>query len=277
MEALVEGCLSWQHGSCEERRHLRRERQSDIDCQLDYTYNAKNQTASIGGVTMEYTGALQTERVKKGSTSFTYSQLGMSSETTGTTTAYYVRDEQGQLTSETIGTASYYYLFDGQGNTAALTDDAGNVANTYTYEPYGRTVTKTGTVANPFEYGGAYGAYRESDTGLLKIGACYHDPLRGRWTQMDLLAGNLMSPVTLNRYAYAGCNPTNFIDPTGLACEWEMVKVALSIVIFELSATAGPAAIVGGLGFAMSYGDALDCLADDAGGWGDLWDQAWPW
>lgn len=98
---------------------------------------------------MEYTGALQTERVKKGSTTFAYSQLGMSSETTGTTTAYYTRDEQGQLTSETIGTASYYYLFDGQGNTAALTDDAGNVVNTYTYEPYGRTVTKTGTVANP--------------------------------------------------------------------------------------------------------------------------------
>lgn len=41
-----------------------------------------------------------------------------------------------------------------------------------------------------------------------------YDPGAGRFTQADPYPANLLGP---SRYAYAGCNPTNFVDPTGLS------------------------------------------------------------
>ncbi|MDQ2785080.1 MAG: hypothetical protein M3Y58_08765 [Chloroflexota bacterium] len=86
-----------------------------------------------------------------------------------------------------------------------MVDQFGNVAARYGYDPYGQTVVKTGPVAdgNPFRYTGAY----LDATGLYKMGARYYDPARGRFTQLDPLG---------HRYVYAGNNPANFVDPTGL-------------------------------------------------------------
>ena len=65
----------------------------------------------------------------------------------------------------------------------ALTDSTGAVVNTYSYEPYGKTTSSTGTTANPWRFGGSYGAYTENNnSGLLKIGQRFYDPSLGRWT-----------------------------------------------------------------------------------------------
>ena len=55
---------------------------------------------------------------------------------------------------------------------------------------------------------------------------------------MDLLAGNLMSPATLNRYAYAGCSPTNYIDPSGMNyfdCVNQLVEVIFAGSFYYLA------------------------------------------
>jgi RHS repeat-associated protein len=62
------------------------------------------------------------------------------------------------------------------------------------------------TVANPWRYAAGY---TDTQTGLTKFGARYHDPSLGRFTQRDPSGKDLP-------YAYAGCNPTNHVDPTGL-------------------------------------------------------------
>jgi len=41
----------------------------------------------------------------------------------------------------------------------------------------------------------------------------YYQPAAGRFTQFDPLPESVMLP---NRYEYAGCNPSNFVDPSGL-------------------------------------------------------------
>lgn len=206
---------------------------------LSLSYNSKNQTASItppGGsaIGMSYTGDSQVERVTAGSTTYANNALGLSVAVDASGTTGHIRDNQGKLTEEQTPSGNYYYLFDGLGSTAALTDSSGAVVNTYSYDPYGKTKSSTGTVANPWQFGGSYGAYHDADTGLYKIGHRYYESGLGRWTQQDpavvgstILLGNHLpnnpsagcagNPMSLNRYAYADLNPTNSTDPRGLS------------------------------------------------------------
>jgi len=174
-----------------------------------FTYNPANQTTSItpqgvSAVPLTYAGQTQDSRNTKGGTSYANSLLGVLSETTGGTTTYYVRDNGGRLVGERIGTNSYYYLFDGLGSVVALTDSTGAAVDTYSYDPYGNVTSSTGSVANPWQY---TGGYRDSETGLVKLGQRYYDPTLGRWTQLDPLGDG---------YVYTSDNPINFIDPSGL-------------------------------------------------------------
>jgi RHS repeat-associated protein len=61
-------------------------------------------------------------------------------------------------------------------------------------------------VANPWRYAGGF---YDGQTGLTKFGARYYDPDLGRFTQRDPSGKDLP-------YAYAGCDPVNNTDPTGL-------------------------------------------------------------
>lgn len=80
------------------------------------------------------------------------------------------------------------------------------MSNRYGYDPYGRTTYVSGAVANPWGYASGY----SDPTGLIKFGTRYYDPDLGRWTQVDPL-GPGSSP-----YGYAGNDPIDNVDPTGL-------------------------------------------------------------
>ena len=164
---------------------------------------------------MGYTGDSQVERVTAGASSFAHSLLGLGSAKDGSGTSYYTRDNRGTLVGQRAPAGRYYYLFDGPGSVAALTNSAGAVVNTYAYDPYGKLVSSTGTVANPWRFGGAYGAYTDASTGLVKIGQRFYDPGLGRWTQVDPVP-HTFDPVQANRYSYAACNPVIYTDPSGL-------------------------------------------------------------
>jgi RHS repeat-associated protein len=100
-----------------------------------------------------------------------------------------------------------FYLTDALGSTVALTDPAGAVQTTYTYEPFGASEV-SGSDGNPYQFTG-----RENDgTGLYYYRARYYHPGLARFIQPDplgLLAG-------LNLYAYGNNNPTGLVDPLGL-------------------------------------------------------------
>jgi len=186
---------------------------------LALAYNAANQTTSVtpaGGaaLALAYTGASQVQRVSAGGTGFQYGLLGLNRQVDASGTTYYTRGAQGELIGQRTPSGRYYYLYDGLGSTAALTNNAGNVVNTYRYDPWGKSLSSTGTVNNPWRFGGSYGAYSDG-TGLVKIGQRYYDPTVGRWTQPD----PKVQPFDLgqaNRYSYTSCNPVNSVDPSGL-------------------------------------------------------------
>jgi len=123
-------------------------------------------------------------------------------------TLYYVRDPGGRLLALTDGGTVYYYGLDGHGSVATLTDKNGAVVNTYRYDPYGNSLSKTerAVLPNPWQYAGGY---YEAESGLYLLGARYYAPTLGRFLQQDPLGGD-------SQYAYAGSDPCNNSDATGM-------------------------------------------------------------
>jgi RHS repeat-associated protein len=200
-----------------------------------WAYNAKDQAVSVtppGGsaLSMSYTGTGQFERVTRGSTSFRTNGLGLGYETTGTTSSYFTRDDGGQLLGMRVGSAAYYYLTDGLGSVAAVTDGYGAVAATYSYEPFGKVKSSTGTLANPYRWLGALGVYLDTATGLYKMGTRYYDPALGRFTQVDPVPGG-----ALNAYDYALQNPVAYLDLDG-----ELVLFVVAVAVGTGLRVAGP-------------------------------------
>jgi RHS repeat-associated protein len=104
--------------------------------------------------------------------------------------------------------ATSYFHADGLGSITSLSNSAGSIANTYTYDSFGKLTASTGSLVNPFQY-----TARESDTetGLYYYRARYYDLNVGRFLREDSIRFN----AGINFYAYVGNDPGQFVDPYG--------------------------------------------------------------
>jgi len=105
------------------------------------------------------------------------------------------------------GTVTYLH-HDQQGSTRLLTGSTGTVTGSTTFDAYGNKTGSTGTTTTPLGYDAQY---TNSDTGLVYLRSRQYDPATAQFTSVDPLA-----PITREPYAYAGNNPLNMSDPTGL-------------------------------------------------------------
>jgi RHS repeat-associated protein len=105
--------------------------------------------------------------------------------------------------------ATSYYHADGLGSVTSLSNAAGAVVQTYTYDSYGKQTASSGSLTNAFQF-----ASREfdSETGLYFMRARYYDPATGRFVSEDpsVFEGGM------NFYPYVDNNPINWFDPYGL-------------------------------------------------------------
>ncbi|MBG6181854.1 RHS repeat-associated core domain-containing protein [Arthrobacter sp. CAN_A1] len=247
---------------------------------VNQTYNVFDQFTSSSvngsGVTtgFSYSGLRNDERIAAGNTSFLNGSLGVTTETTAGATTAFIRDPQGTLISmRTSAGASFYYTMDALGSVILLTDGAQAKAATYSYDSWGNT-TSTGTqaAANPWQYAGGY---KDTETGYTKFGARYYDPTIGRFTQMDPSGQD-------PHYTYAGNNPINYMDPSGLSfgdflggvIEAGITGVGGAIVGLS-KATVGTALIGAGVacgagivGGVISAGVDGESVGFDDAGWG---------
>jgi RHS repeat-associated protein len=100
------------------------------------------------------------------------------------------------------------FLTDALGSAVALTDSAGNINTSYSYEPFGN-VSLTGSSANPYQFTG-----RENDgTGLYFYRARYYSPTLQRFVAQDPI---LFRGGDANLYGYVMEDPTSGLDPYGL-------------------------------------------------------------
>ncbi len=102
-----------------------------------------------------------------------------------------------------------YYEVDGLGSITSLSNTAGALAQTYTFDSFGKQTASSGSLTNPFHY-----AAREFDgeSALYYMRARYFDPTTGRFISEDPIrfAGGM------NFYAYVANQPTQSSDPFGL-------------------------------------------------------------
>ena len=116
-----------------------------------------------------------------------------------------------------------YFGYDGLGSTKFLTNQAGQITDSYQYDAYGEITAKTGNTDNIYLYTG-----EQYDRSLNQyyLRARYYNQGVGRFTQMDSWQGKASNPTTLNKYLYADANPVMNIDPSGRIFSLENFSVS---------------------------------------------------
>lgn len=128
---------------------------------------------------------------------------------TNAVTASYTRvGNIGGLLARSTSTGNVFYGYDGGGNVTTLTDQAGAVVASYTYDAWGNIVASSGAYAarNPYRF-----STKENIAGLYSYGFRFYSPSTGRWINRDPMGEGGGS----NLYAFAADSPPNYVDSYG--------------------------------------------------------------
>ncbi|MBB6054097.1 choice-of-anchor A family protein [Armatimonas rosea] len=200
--------------------------------QTTYDYDLNGSCIRAGLIPLAYDslGAL----VQAGQTTFGYDALGTRyTQTTQSGTTSYLADITGmsQVVEEYTGLggnflkarygpgtmtrngATSWFVTNGSGSTGALTDNSGSITDSFVYDAFGSPTRLTGNTPTSLLYGGQ--EFDES-TGLYFLRARYYDAQAGRFLARDPVMGYPNNPLTLNGYNYAGADPVNNSDFSGL-------------------------------------------------------------
>ena len=122
----------------------------------------------------------------------------------------------GIVASEDAG--AYHYCHGNERmDVEAITDEAGNVRNHYTYDAFGGIMDAEETIQNRYTYNGEV---YDGVTGQYYLRKRYYSPYISRFTQEDEYWGD-----GLNLYAFCANNPVMYVDPSGYKkCDTQQVK-----------------------------------------------------
>jgi RHS repeat-associated protein len=126
-----------------------------------------------------------------------------------------------------------YYEAEGIGSVRSLLDNGGSKTDTWRYTAFGETIARSGMHSQPY---GFAGEVSQLASGLSYNRARWMHPGIGRFLRTDPFDGLATDPRSLNPYVYAGSDPVNAVDPTGLI-SWSAVDAA----------TVGVLALFGGI------------------------------
>ncbi|MES2792193.1 MAG: RHS repeat-associated core domain-containing protein [Planctomycetota bacterium] len=137
----------------------------------------------------------------------------METDGAGATTAVYTQEplQYGGLTSQHQASVTSNFLQDHLGSTRLLTDDAGTVMDTFTYDAWGSETARSGTGETPLRWGGQLGYYFDPELNSYYIRRRNFRSDLAQWLSPDP-AGFIDG---INRFVYQGV--PRGIDPSGLS------------------------------------------------------------
>ena len=230
-----------------------------------YTWDYENRLNSVtlpgsgGTVTFKYDpfGRRIYKSSSAGTSIFAYDGANLIEETNaaGAVVARYAQnlniDEP--LVMLRSGTTSYYQA-DGLGTVTSLSNGAGTLAQTYSFDSFGNQTASSGSLINPFRYAGRE---FDSESTIYYMRARYFDPATGRFLNEDPVGFNAGS----NFYRYVTNNPIGLRDPFGLCPPTRNQRLALGARgLLNLGIGVGKVAVgiavtaeTGGFGAALGY------------------------
>ncbi len=125
-------------------------------------------------------------------------------------TSYFYSVGSDRVLETMQGASGYFFHRDVLGSTTTVTDSTSRVRATYRYDAYGNLLPgSSDTIGNPLRF---TGLASDATSGLLYARARWYDPRTGRFLTPDPLGS-----AGTSAYAYAGGNPVNNVDPSGMA------------------------------------------------------------
>ena len=112
------------------------------------------------------------------------------------------------------GGANYYYVTNLQGDVTHLIDSSSKIVASYEYDPYGKVLKASGTMAqiNPLRY---RGYYYDTESELYYLQSRYYDPATCRFLNADTYASTEQGILGHNMFAYCLNSPISYDDSFG--------------------------------------------------------------
>ena len=215
-----------------------------------WTYTWQNgrqlQKMQKPGVTAEFVYNADGLRVQKTvngvATKYTLHGKNIVHMTSGTDELHFFYDAQNKPAVVIFNGIAYAYLYDLQGDVIGLVDNNGTQMVSYTYDAWGKMLSKTGTLAStlgtiqPFRY---RGYALDEETELYYNQSRFYNPSIARFITADttgVLTASLKSLTEKNLFAYCDNNPVMRKDIDGAFWDTFFDIVSLAVSVCEVIA-----------------------------------------
>lgn len=118
----------------------------------------------------------------------------------------------GRLSLNRFDGSTGHYLYDPRGSVTGITNEEGQVYQSYRYSAYGEITYGAPLYENVYAYNG------ESYNPNIRcqyLRARYYDVVTAAFLTEDSYLGDITEPLTMNRYLYCVANPVNYVDRNG--------------------------------------------------------------
>ena len=195
-------------------------------------------TSTAVDFTYDLSGLRTSKTVGNVEHNYLYAGGKLMRESYGSNTLDFFYDANGTPYALKYNGTVYYYVTNLQGDVVRIVDASGNTVASYDYDPYGKVISATGTLAevNPIRY---RGYYYDNETGLYYLQNRYFDPTTARWLNTDRaisgIGGNILG---YNLFQYCFNNPMNMSDASGNWPKWVETAAKIATAVVTVAAVA---------------------------------------
>lgn len=206
--------------------------QSYLGNTLKWTLRRLDSVTKTDGTRADYAYDTQGQRISKTvgkvKTDYYYDSGRLISQKTGSTQLWFEYDSDGQLIGFLNGSAEYLYLRNAQNDILGLTDKAGKLLATYSYDPWGKLLSVKNAAGqsivaptdpallNPLRY---RSYLYDAETGFYQLKSRYYDPIARRFISPDEPQLSAATPEMpqwdKNLFAYCDNDPVSRTDAAG--------------------------------------------------------------